>query len=93
MALTIIDPHSFSLTPTSSSLTFFAFFFFAEVAIMKETVRPGNLGREEYIWKKVSKGQTPFTTNTFKYVFVSHGTAGYKLEYHHVDGVATRGGC
>lgn len=35
MALTVIDPHSLSLTPTSSSLTFFAFFFFfAEVAVI-----------------------------------------------------------
>lgn len=33
VALAVIDPHS--LTPTSSSLTFFAFFFFfAEVAVI-----------------------------------------------------------
>lgn len=33
--LTVIDPHSLSLTPTSSSLTFFAFFFFfAEVTVI-----------------------------------------------------------
>lgn len=35
VALAVIDPHSLSLTPTSSSLTFFAFFFFfAEVAVI-----------------------------------------------------------